>query len=326
MDKEFHYYITYFIAQKAGFSDQDAYVLAYSSQYTDDNNVDYVINPDTSSQYHVYISQTYDIFKPQEERLRIYPVFHFMPASGDELSADSAKRKDGKTHLLNTIPNNGNARLCLTDALGSRDLYRTGIATHAYADAFAHQNFLGCKDDFNDIRGLIETIIPSIGHADARSKPDIPTKLWKDNRLIEKNEAINNKTRFLDAAGCLYDIYRDHLGTRNIRKKVVRQIDEATGNNAGTAKERIGRYKELIGPGFAEYDKKSWFKKAVDFDTRIIDGVSSDNDRRTEIIYHWKPNYRLSHWYRFQEAVKAHQQFAMNFIGPILDKVGVRGY
>jgi hypothetical protein len=326
MDKEFHYYIVYFIASKAGFNEQNAYVIAYSSQYIDDNTAEYVINPDTSNQYHTYISQTYDIFKPQEERLRIYPVFHFMPGSGNELSADSAKRKDGKTHLLNTIPNNKNAQVCLTDALGSRDLYRTGIATHVYADTFAHQNFVGCKDDFNDIRGILGALTPSIGHADAQTKPDVPTKQWKDKRLVDANQNIGNKSRFLEAAGCLYDIYTDHLGTRNTRKKIVHQIDEAIGDSKSTVRERTARYKELIGPGLIEYKEKAWFKEAVGFDTLITCDTSTENDPRTEIIYHWKPNYRLSHWYRFQEAVKTHQQFAMNFIGPILDNMGVRNY
>jgi hypothetical protein len=326
MDKEFHYYITYFIALRAGFNEQNAYIIAYSSQYTDDNNVEYVINPDTSSQYHAYISQTYDIFKPREERLRIYPVFHFMPGSGDELLVASAKRKDGKTHLLNTIPNNKNAQLCLTDALDSRDLYQTGIATHVYTDTFAHKNFVGCKDDFNDIRGILGALTPSIGHADAQVKPDAPTRMWKDKRLIEAHEKIDNKVRFLDAAGWLYDIYTNHLGTRNFRKKVVQQIDEAIGNSKSTVKERTERYKALIGPGFIEYKKKAWFKEAVRFDTRITCDSSTNMEPRTDIIYLWKDNYRQSYWYKFQEAVKAHQKFAMYFIGPILDSLGVRSY
>ena len=144
--------------------------------------------------------------------------------------------------------------------------------------------------------------------------------------LQDSNKTIDNKTRFLGAAGCLYDIYRDHLGTKNIRKIVIQQIDKAIGDNTSTAKERISRYRTLIGNSFIQYNKKSWFKKAVDFDTRIVNGASPDNDQRTEIIYRWKPNYRLSDWYRFQEAIKAHQQFAMNFIGPVLDSVGVKEY
>ena len=75
------------------------------------------------------------------------------------------------------------------------------------------------------------------------------------------------KSRFLDAAGCLYDIYTDHLGTRNVRKKIVQQIDEAIGDSKSTVRERTARYKELIGPGFIEYKEKAWFKEAVDFET-----------------------------------------------------------
>ena len=39
MDKEFHFYITYIVAQKAGFGPEDSYRIAYSSQYTDDNEL-----------------------------------------------------------------------------------------------------------------------------------------------------------------------------------------------------------------------------------------------------------------------------------------------
>ncbi|MDJ1305768.1 MAG: hypothetical protein MRQ09_06025 [Candidatus Midichloria sp.] len=37
MDTEFHYYVTYLIARKAGFATSDAYKIAYASQYVDDN-------------------------------------------------------------------------------------------------------------------------------------------------------------------------------------------------------------------------------------------------------------------------------------------------
>jgi len=32
MDCEFHYYITYIVAQRAGFNPEDSYIIAYSSQ------------------------------------------------------------------------------------------------------------------------------------------------------------------------------------------------------------------------------------------------------------------------------------------------------
>ena len=38
MEKDFHYYVTYALANKAGFSNDDSYIIAYASQYVDDNN------------------------------------------------------------------------------------------------------------------------------------------------------------------------------------------------------------------------------------------------------------------------------------------------
>ena len=37
MDIEFHYYMTFLIAGKAGFGKDDTATIAYSSQYVDDN-------------------------------------------------------------------------------------------------------------------------------------------------------------------------------------------------------------------------------------------------------------------------------------------------
>ena len=143
MDIEYHYYITFIIALRAGFRKEQAYKIAYSSQYTDDNDTTYIINEGREDTYENYISQTMDITKPQEERLRIYPIFHFMPGTSNEIWQLSPDRKDGKFHLLNTIPNNQNAIALLNDALLSGNVYRIGIATHMFADTFAHQNYVG---------------------------------------------------------------------------------------------------------------------------------------------------------------------------------------
>jgi hypothetical protein len=39
MDVEFHYYMTYLVAAKAGFGSDDAFKIAYTSQYVDDNEM-----------------------------------------------------------------------------------------------------------------------------------------------------------------------------------------------------------------------------------------------------------------------------------------------
>lgn len=37
MDIEFHYYVTYLVYIKAGFNKNEAEIIAYASQYVDDN-------------------------------------------------------------------------------------------------------------------------------------------------------------------------------------------------------------------------------------------------------------------------------------------------
>ena len=58
MDIEFHYYITFILSRKAGYSADDAYTIAYSSQYTDDNKKHYYVNYPDGHHFLNEISQT----------------------------------------------------------------------------------------------------------------------------------------------------------------------------------------------------------------------------------------------------------------------------
>ena len=51
--------------------------------------------------YRNHFSQTMNILKPKDQLMRIYPIFHFVPGEPD---APSARRRDGKMHILNTTP------------------------------------------------------------------------------------------------------------------------------------------------------------------------------------------------------------------------------
>ncbi|MDA8104144.1 MAG: hypothetical protein M0Z71_02070 [Nitrospiraceae bacterium] len=113
------------------------------------------------------ISQTMDITKPQEERLSIYPAFHFCPASIDEIFKQAPPRTDGAFHKLDTLPDSSNARVIFADAMKSGHLYRIGIGAHMLADTFCHRDVVGYKHGFNrlKIEGLLDDILPCIGHA-----------------------------------------------------------------------------------------------------------------------------------------------------------------
>ncbi len=332
MDIEFHYYMTFLIAGKAGFGQDDSYTIAYSSQYVDDNDLIYEINKDTAQYYRNYISQTMNITKPKAKLFRIYPLFHFIP--GDPLQKDGYRR-DGVLHWLNTTPDSENANQVIDNALKSKNIYRIGVASHSYVDTWAHQNFIGYYNEFNSMSGVLENLSPNIGHADAGHNPDWPALVWQDRRLISKNRRIDNKERFMSAAGSLFSKYRMYIDKKCSSKalnadrmQLIKQLRSAIGETDqknDNLRVRIERYKEtslnMLGFEIPEYDEYAWFEDAVNEKVRGLRD-KSDNfltrwDPLTD-IYTWKKpgGYKNSSWFKFQEAVKTNQ----NDTWEILDK------
>ncbi|MCK4956284.1 MAG: hypothetical protein KAS49_01520, partial [Candidatus Cloacimonetes bacterium] len=202
MNIEFHYYITKYLALEAGFDGEEAEIIAYSSQYVDDNSHCFEIDTPAGEKYHNFISQTKNILKPKRELMRIYLLFHFLPGTP---TGYKTKRRDGKMHMLMTTPISTHANEIFYESTRSADLHILGIATHMLADTISHQNFVGTFDEINSFNGVWETLTPNIGHADAGLKPDIPNLIWHDPRLIEDNATINNTERVLSAAKIIYN-------------------------------------------------------------------------------------------------------------------------
>jgi hypothetical protein len=64
MEKDFHYYVTYALANKAGFSNDDSYIIAYASQYVDDNNEHQYPRKDGLPQFPFGIKYNGGFFRP----------------------------------------------------------------------------------------------------------------------------------------------------------------------------------------------------------------------------------------------------------------------
>ncbi len=214
MDTEFHYYINYIIALRAGFAPETAYKIAYSAQYVDDNTEHYtVVQKSNLDLYSNILTQSMNPTLGVKDMISIYPVFHFIP--GDDIIKSSSLRRDGECRYMTTTPNNKLARSCLINALKSSDPYWIGIASHAFADTWAHQNFTGLKDTYNCVekhqtnksilgKNLLG-LSAYVGHADVFLLPDTPNSIWYDYRL--KDMKIDNNQRFLDAAKNMFEMY-----------------------------------------------------------------------------------------------------------------------
>ena len=303
MNIEYHYYITYLIAIASGFKMHEAYKIAYSSQYVDDNYIKYDIYSNVEKDKHVYRNLVSGIniremfVNMGKEMKEILTIFHLLP--GDK---EVNNRRDGKDHSFKTTKNSELANTILEQALNSKNLYWIGVASHAYADSWAHQNFVGTLSDFNAFpEGVLS---PNIAHCDAFDKPDLVGLIWEDPRL--KRKKVNNVDRFLDTSEKLINWYRKY--TNNIHSDidgVLSELKKIMMNNGKNSyfdvkrleNNRIKQYdnlaKKLTSFDILKYDKNKWYNEAVKL---MNNGKSHWNDEQ----------YKRYDWYQFQEAVKLH--------------------
>ena len=328
MDFEFHYHITGIIARQAGFGEEDANIIAYASQFVDDNDVILnVTDRKTGQAYSNYISQTMDILKPKKTLMRIYPIFHFVPGYP---MAESARRGDGKMHILNTTPDNDIANDMLSGAFkASPDIraYRIGIATHAYVDTWAHQNFAGFNDSFN---GSILNPIPNIGHAEASHHPDWVSHRWEDDRLVESD--ADNNLRFISASKRLFENYVDFLGSdvswTDLEKDLLLTMGRSRrGGQPYRREERLERYSQMA-KWSPLYDEDDWFNKAIEQEVRGLKDSQDGILAKFTIFkdqYWWKEDVtgEDTDWFKFQEAVKEHQALALGPVNKLCQTMGI---
>lgn len=335
MDTEFHYWMTAIIAERAGFSREEATTIAYASEYVDENDVSIEVayRDRRKKPYRNFVSQTMNILKPRRELMRVYPVYHFVPGDPE---AETARRRDGRMHMLNTTPDSENARALFEAAFRAPQhirLYRIGIATHMYADTWAHQNFVGWFDSHNHLDMEFK---PNIGHADAEHHPDWPAHRWEDNRLVDSR--IDNRTRFLDAAEAVFKRYCRYIkaqgGTDHSRRwKALKQdLAEAmglsfSGDDNWYEAERNAAYRKLA-PWLKPFDERDWFNAAVETKVR---GLRDPGEGIAALFTLMPDSYRFREdvdpeqtaWFGFQEAVKDHERCALDVLEPIFRQMAV---
>ena len=336
MEKDFHHHIIYTLAKFAGFDkniegtdETEAKVIAYASQYVDDNckrvylvsyhDTEYQIllpsriGTKTSTYNYVIMTQDVNItsLDPDIQKY-IFMPFHFLPGDYETVKINNV------TNPYCTTENSANATKLLDDALQIGDLYRIGIALHTYADTWSHQRFTAFEEKWNRVLEWYEdlkALAPNIGHADVWHLPDQICKTWRDHRFDES--PIVNKDRAFDAAEKIYEkLYKQRKGTpwsdiRDDIKEII-YLDEIDGyDEKKIYDERKRRIEGFISESL-DYDKNKWVAEVIRFELEKSEKYDTSDplDLRGEkfipINIHLKDKLETSHWYKFQVAAKIH--------------------
>jgi hypothetical protein len=160
MQMDGHHTMTYVAARIAGFEHPEAEIIAYSAQYIDDATNSGPIQfsnslfmYERSAPAHKMID--YTNFIEVSNHLAWLP-FHFLPGNGGSPQNTSTGLSDAERLICR--PDSAIARdmmaTTLIDKNTSRALHRLGVAIHVYADTFAHQGFMGGRNEINQVSEL----------------------------------------------------------------------------------------------------------------------------------------------------------------------------
>ena len=319
---DFHFYTIYALARSSGFTPNDSYVIAYSSQQTDDamdeerilfENEDY-FDPVRTAHKNIDPGALLD-----RTCRMIWVPFHFLPGNdGIDFFERMVTKADGK--IIREI-----IRRFLDTPKLAYSLHLFGIILHAYADTWSHQNFLGIRHDMNNISNLkilntgiseyapTDIDILNLGHVQAGHIPDEPYVDWEYQNYKGEIVTISNIERALQAARGCYNLLLNFFNKfptfepfeiipwENIRNKL-----EELFHFSGEIEECGEAWRSAISNGeigFApfgrdlhlDYGDKEWFEAAID-KKRVMQGESE------YIAFEKKDGFENSDWKHFNEA------------------------
>ena len=248
-----------------------AEIAAYSSQFVDDAVNRHALKfqngiafKQTQTAHRMLIPRSSDF----NDALDVWIPFHYPPrADGDD------------TDSMITAPNSKVLGLLLEDvrtSSGPNSLYRLGIGLHYLADAYAHTDFKGIYDRYNDVqllsgineKGFIEDTgrkisarlldrwssadSNTIGHTEVMDNPDIPYAQWSYSRGSKVLRVNNLEDRCLPAIRkmheyLVYFLSRNHTYTSGRDIKPFDSYEE--------------RFRQLLAcKGSKEERYKNWIK------------------------------------------------------------------
>ncbi len=324
MNLFFHYYTTYYLCGKAGFSKKDSEVIAFSSQYVDNNLISLTLKTEQGL-FRTTPTQHFG-FWDEDAPAQVYIPFHFFPGVPEE---SSAKRQDGKINPLSVTPNAPLARELVERAMKSRDIYRFGIALHTLADTWAHQDFSGKWEPWNMVSP--SSALPSIGHAQAGRDPDQYNRVWHDARLYEEVGTIQNNARFFEAARQTYRYLCSFRGVQYTDEdSVIEGLQTLVKPILENADHESRAEKFISTCGMPLFNRRTWIEEALEpperfwEDETLVAGwdkvlwIAEELLVKTRIIsrehLRVKKNFFQSHFFRWHLAAQDQRRDAYELL------------
>lgn len=341
MQIDFHHGTTYVLARWAGFSQQEAEILAYASQYVDDAVQSGMIHFSNGAKFSRRSSahKVFDIYNFDDDANRqAWVLFHFLPGN-QGMPVEEGKDLSFIKKIV-CCPDSYVAREMLAECIREKrrpySLFRLGITLHVYADTWAHQGFAGIKDSINiaqlqadtekdELESRSARVWP-LGHGMALSYPDQPWRSWQYEDVAGNTIEYNNAERFLAAADGMLKFMQCYLlgdaeNAQNAPGLTSTQRDILEGNFLGwTSIEATERHNawlqgiaagEFIFPGesiqYAATGPSSWKGQALQ---------AVDDSNNQDIQYIYSDGFLTSHWKMFHDALQAHSLYVLHELLP----------
>jgi hypothetical protein len=332
MQKDFHYCVIRVLSEKAGFQQEEAQIIAYASQYTDDavEHQKLKISGVPDIEYERFDGQYFDPICTahrgiqyitglnKDVQRKVYIPFHFLPSEEyDNGSYDYCSVPNG--NFARKLVKNAIKELNESDEKRKQGLIKLGIALHTYADNWSHQRFSGrhsSKD--NDIErihifenGKWEPIpvwdqfklnvIPDVGHAEALYYPDQSHLNWKYEHDYSGIEIPrDNKLIFLDAAYSIFALLCEANQKVLDWKKYVNRLEECLSVPTDSLKKKFQTYQNVFPEIDFNYNEEDWRNQALKGDS--FDWYDFDGDDYEAQEYEF--NEDLKWFYFHMEALK----------------------
>jgi len=242
MDIDFHFGTIYVLARWAGFNNENARIIATSSQFVDDNISEEISTLPTAKKFNkAGILIRYSGHKLWENILndegneQVWIPYHFLP--GLQGTTEEEKLVCKKNSLLAKSLATKLSQITMDD---HNYAFKLGIGLHVYADTWAHQEFSGIVTVKNMVVGLAykqfgEGIVNDflevatsvgfdmsapLGHAAAIHWPDRPYAEWRSDTKFENGRY--NWEEFLEASCAIYNILANVNGS-NLAKELTEE-------------------------------------------------------------------------------------------------------